>query len=285
MAESHPTPSFGKSPAAATRGAGGAARQAKSRPAGFWHRPELMNLVSDVLMLVASVALGYAAVKAAMRAPWFGLNQVVVTSPLSQVTPAQLEYAAASSLRGNFFTVDLDAARQAFEKLPWVRHAQLRRVWPATVEVSLEEHVAAAYWRGVDSSDVQLINTNGEVFDAASNATMPTFSGSPENARLMLDRDRQFDAKLKPLGRRVDALTLSNRMAWQLKLDNGLTIELGRDQQQAPIDTRLDRFLAIYGQAENRLGSKILVADLRYPGGFAVKLEPTARSAEKTGKR
>jgi cell division protein FtsQ len=244
-----------------------------------------MNLVADVLMLVASVALGYAAVKVVMRAPWFGLEQVVVTSSLSQVTPAQLEYAVASSIRGNFFTVDLDAARQAFEKLPWVRHAQLRRVWPGIVEVSLEEHVAAAYWRGVDAGDVQLINTHGEVFDAASNAQMPTFAGSSEHASQMLARDRYFDEKLKPLGHRISALTLSNRMAWQLKLDNGLVIELGRDQPQAPVNARFERFLANYAKAENQLGKPILVADLRYPGGFAVKLDTAVHVTETTGRR
>ncbi|HEX5125745.1 MAG TPA: cell division protein FtsQ/DivIB [Rhodocyclaceae bacterium] len=251
-----------------------AARPANVRAerAGFWDRPDWMNLVSDMLMLLASVTIGYAAVKLVLRSPWFGLHEVVVTSSLEEVTAAQLEYAADSSLRGNFFTVDLDQARQAFEKLPWVRHAELRRRWPATVEINLEEQQAAAFWRSAESGDMRLLNRYGEIFDAATDAQLPVFSGPPESAALMLERCEKMDEQLKPLGRHIVALTLSNRMAWQLKLDDGLVIELGRDQIQAPLDARLERFVAAYPQSAERLGEKIIVADLRYPSGFAVRL-------------
>ncbi|MEC5397752.1 cell division protein FtsQ/DivIB [Uliginosibacterium sp. H1] len=260
------TPAFGRNPGAA-RGKPGAARAA----GGFWHRPELMNLVADVLLLVASVAIGYAVVKAVARLPVFGLQEVVVTSPLGQVTGAQLEYAASSSLRGNFFTVNLEDARAAFEKLPWVRSAQLRRVWPATVELSLEEHAAVAYWRGSEG-DMRLMNSEGEVFDAASNADMPVFSGPLDRAPSILARYREFDEMFRSIGRHVAGVALTSRMAWQLRLDDGMVIELGRDQIKAPIDDRLKRFIANYPRMQERLDHRVAVADLRYPSGFAVRL-------------
>lgn len=235
-----------------------------------------MNIVSDVLLVFASVAIGYAAVKAALRSPLFALHDVVVVSPLGQVTAAQLEYAVASSMRGNFFTVNLDDARQAFEKLPWVRHAQLRRHWPATIEVRLEEQVAVAYWRGPDSVDTRLVNSFGEVFDAASNAKMPLFSGPSDSAPMMLDWEHKFDDMLKPIGRSVSTLTLSGRHAWQLKLDDGMVIELGRDEPKSPIEDRLRRFVQVWPQARQKLGSGAAVADLRYPAGFAVKPNESA---------
>jgi cell division protein FtsQ len=250
----------------------GTAKARAGERVGFWNRPDWMNLVSDVLLVLASVTLGYAAVKTALRSPWFGLHDVVVMAPLEQVTGAQLEYAAASSLRGNFFTVDLDQARQAFEKLPWVRRAQLRRRWPATVEVNLEEQQAVAFWHDTETTDMRLLNRYGEIFDAASNAQMPVFSGPPEDASLMLAQRQKMDDALKPLGRHIAALALSSRMAWQLKLDDGLVIELGREQIQAPLDQRLNRFIAAYPQATERLGAKMMVADLRYPSGFAVRV-------------
>ena len=102
---------------------------------GLWDRPQLLNLIADTLLVVGAAGLGYAAVTGLSRLPAFPLREVVVTTPLAQVTTAQLEYAARSSLRGNFFTVNLEEVRGAFEKLPWVRRADVRRHWPGGIEV------------------------------------------------------------------------------------------------------------------------------------------------------
>ncbi|PLK47180.1 cell division protein FtsQ/DivIB [Uliginosibacterium sp. TH139] len=260
-------PAFGKT--SATRGREAGVRRAA---AGFWHRPDWMNLVSDVLILVASVLLGMAAVKAAVRLPLFGLREVVIVSPLSHVTHAQLEYVAASALGGNFFTVNLEKGRTAFENLPWVRSAQLRRQWPGAIEVSLEEHVAVAYWRSADSGDTRLVNGFGELFDAAANDSMPVFSGPPEASMHILAQMRRFNELLQPINRNVVALSLSGRHAWQLKLDDGMVVEVGKDQAKAPIDERLKRFVSMWPQLTKRLPRAVMVADLRYPSGFAVRM-------------
>lgn len=259
-------PAFGRS-SAAPRPA-----RATSEPRGLWHRPEWMNGIADVLLLGASVVLGYAAMRVALAMPLFGFREVVVVSPLSQVTTAQLEYAARSGLRGNFFSVSLDDARAAFEKLPWVRRAEVRRVWPATLEVRLEEHVAAAYWRAGDNGDTRLVNQQGEVFVAASNAHLPVFSGPEGSAQQVLQRYREFAALLAPISAVPAALNFSARQAWQLRLEDGLVIELGREQNNAPPSERLSRFVSVWPQARTRLAAPVSVADLRYPTGFAVQL-------------
>lgn len=266
-------PAFQSAPAAGGKAGKGVRNAARQGGGGFWHSVEWMNLVSDVLMLVASVAIGYAIVKTVLHMSWFELREVVVTTPLGQVTGAQLEYAAVSSMRGNFFTVDLDKARESFEKLPWVRRAQIRRRWPATVEVSLEEQAAVAYWKMVETGDMRLVNTHGEVFDAASNANMPVFSGPSERAPEMLVAQRHWDELLQPIGRHIVGLSLSQRSAWQVHLDDGLVLEMGRDQAKAPVDDRLRRFVAAYPAARDRLQQHWIVADLRYPAGFAVKMD------------
>lgn len=271
-------PAFGKKQVTAPP-RGGASRRVAS---GFWHRPDWMNLVSDILILVASVMLGVAAVKFAIRVPLFGLREVQVVSPMSHVTRAQLEYVAASALNGNFFTVDLDGGRKAFENLPWVRSASVRRVWPGAIVVSLEEHVAAAYWRSVDSGDTRLVNTFGELFDAASNANMPVFSGPPEASGMILNEMRHLNELLKPMGRKVATLSLSGRQAWQMRLDNGLLIELGKDQPRAPLDERLTRFVKNWPELSASMPRPVQVADLRYPTGFAVRM---ASAEQKKGKQ
>ena len=240
-------------------------------PPGLWDRPALLGAIADVLLVLGSAGLAYAAVLAALRLPLFPLRELVVVTPMKQVTGNQIAYAARSSLAGNFFTVDLDRVRSSFEKLPWVRHAEVRRRWPGVLELEVEEHRAAAYWRVVDAGDTRLVGEFGEVFVAASNAKLPVFSGPEGSAPLLLERYRDFNRAVAPLGRTLDGLALSPRLAWQIKLDDGMVIELGHDEAKAPVAERLARFVGVYAQAVERFGQRVAVADLRYPNGFALR--------------
>lgn len=240
---------------------------------GFWERPLLLDLAADLLLLFGVAVLTYAAVMTVVRLPFFPLKQLVVVSALNQVTPAQIEYATQSSLAGNFFTVNLDEVRGAFEKLPWVRKASVRRRWPDGVELSLEEHVAAARWRNSEG-EARLVNSHGEVFAAslgAGTAALPQFGGPEGSAPQMLARYREFSELLAPLGRTSKTVTLSPRLAWQLRLDDGLLLELGRDQPKHPLNDRLQRFVGTYGEARSRARTAIAAIDMRYPNGFALR--------------
>lgn len=252
-------------------------RAASGGGQGLWHRPQLLNLMADILMLVGAAGLGYALVAWALARGVFPVQEVILLTPPAQVTTEQLEYAARSSLRGNFFTVDLDEVRGAFEKLPWVRRAEVRRRWPAAIELRLEEHQAVAYWTVNDSGETRLVNRQGEIFTASSNAAMPSFSGPEGLARDVLAQYAHLAEMVAPLGRKLVGMGLSSRLAWQLKLDDGLVVELGRDQDKPTLDERLARFIQTYPKALETLNMKVAVADLRYPGGYALK--PVAQPA------
>lgn len=240
---------------------------------GFWDRPMLVNLLADVLLAAGAVLLASAGVIALQRLPVFPLSQVVVSAPLEQVSRAQVEYTARSALAGNFFTVNLEAAQAAFERMPWVRSASLRRLWPDGVELEIEEHRAAARWTPQDG-EPRLVSTRGEVFLAASSEPLPAFAGPEGSAPQVLARYREFSERLAAIGRAPVAVQLSAREAWQVRLDDGVVLELGRDQAKHPLVERLGRFADHYAaassQARSRL-SAIGVADMRYPNGFALR--------------
>ena len=236
-----------------------------------------MNLIADLLFFASALALGYAATLAVARLPFFPLRELVVAGPLQEVTPTQVEYAADNAVAGNFFTVNLDAVRAAFEKLPWVRKAEVRRRWPNGLELTIEEHVAAARWKHAGSAEARLVNREGEVFAAASNAKLPLFVGPEGTAPLILARYHEMQPLLAPIGREPQSLALSPRQAWQMKLDDGVLLDLGRDQTKSRVNERLQRFAAVYGQAAERLKARADVIDLRYPNGFAMRV---ARAGE-----
>lgn len=258
-----------------------AKKAGKAPVEGFWHKPYQMHMVADLLLFAGTVALGYAVVMAALRLPVFPLRDVSVVTPLNHVTQAQVELAVQDSMSGNFFTVNLDKVRTSFEKLPWVRRASVRRRWPDGIELELEEQDAVAQWRQGEAGEVRLVNPQGETFAAASRVPLPVLAGPPGRAPDVLARYREFAAAVKPLGRSLSSVSLSAREAWSLRLDNGLAVELGRDQPKAPLAERLSRFVAAYGETSERLRAPMVMADLRYPNGFAVRLGKLVASESK----
>lgn len=252
--------------------AGAALTTRAARRGGFWYRPQLLNLASDALLLFAAIGLGWALVTWTLSRPLFPLRELVLLEPPAQVSQAQLEYVARTAIQGNFFTARLEDVRLAFEKLPWVRRAEVRRRWPDGLELRIEEHEAVAYWKnaGDTSGSVHLVNRHGEVFDASSDDTLPVFSGPQGSAAAVLARYETYSKMLKPLRSKLVDMELSARGAWQLKLENGMTIVLGRERESAPLDARLADFVSAWPRLREAAGLRIARADLRYPDGFAL---------------
>jgi cell division protein FtsQ len=233
----------------------------------MWDRPAVLVFVANALLGVSAAVVVVFALVAGSHLPVFPLREVRVAGTVVQVTREQVERVVRHELRGNFFTIDLDAAREAFEKLPWVRRAQVRREWPGRLEVAIEEHVALARF-----GDDGLVDTHGEVFAAASDATLPLFVGPPEAATELAQRYAALRVALAPLGRVPVEVGVSARRAWSVVLDDGMRLELGR----TAVEARLARFVAVYARTVAALPDRPSVVDLRYPNGFAVRLRPGA---------
>lgn len=239
----------------------------------MWNKPQLMNAVSDLLLVAAAAALLVAAVLWSARLPWFPLRDVVVSNELREVRRAEVERSLAGRLRGNFFSINLDNVRKSLEEIPWVRRAEVRRQWPSSLLVNVEEHVPVAFW---GQATGQLVNSYGEIFTASMTieptAPMPFLYGPPGLSQDMLSYYQKAEGMLKPLGRVPRALNISPRLAVQIRLDDGMVVELGRQQQKAPVRDRLERFVEYYPSVMSAAGRRPTVVDMRYPNGFALRV-------------
>ncbi|MCM8596549.1 cell division protein FtsQ/DivIB [Accumulibacter sp.] len=250
----------------------------------MWHRPHLLTALADLLYLAGFAALLAAAVVwGAPRWRLFPLTEVEVTHELQETRRSEIEEVLAPVLRGSFFTVDIEALRRSLESLPWVRRAELWRRWPSRVEVRIEEHRAAARW---GEGDGQLVNTYGEVFPAllSREQQLPRLSGPAGSSGEVLRRYAEFAEMLGPTGRLPAQVLLSPRLAWLLRLDDGMLVELGREQSKAPIRTRLQRFVDYYPTVSNARFGRPAAVDMRYPNGFALRL-PASAAHDVKGKK
>lgn len=239
----------------------------------MWHKPHLLNALADLLFLIGAAALLTASAVWAVRVPSLPIRQVIFAEELPHTRRHEIEQVLPATLKGNFFSVNLEAVRGALEKLPWVRNATVRRVWPARLEIGIEEHRAMARW---GEGHNELVNSYGEVFTAAASdeelAVMPQLAGPNGTAPEVLRRYAELVEALRPLGDKPVALTLSSRLAWQVRLSQGLRLDLGREQPKAPIGTRVQRFVEVYPEAVAQRNVTPAVVDLRYPNGFAMRV-------------
>ena len=234
----------------------------------------LMNAVASTLYAAAVLALLLAGLLWLARSPWFAIRSIQVEGDLLRINAETLRVNAAPRLSGNFFSADLARARAAFEAVPWVRRASVRRVWPDRLVVRIEEHRAAALWQGDDRDD-RLVNAQGEVFTAnvgdVEEEALPGFSGPEGSASAVLALYRQLLPVLRGRDMDIEQLHQSTRGSWRVLLDSGATLELGRGSE-AEVLARTQRFVRTLPEVTQRFRAPLEYADLRHADGYAVRL-------------
>jgi cell division protein FtsQ len=249
----------------------------------------LMNATATVLFTVLGLLLLAAFCWWAVRHPLFALGGISVHGDLAHNSAATLRANVAPRLSGNFFTVDLAATRRAFEAVPWVRQAVVRREFPNRLKVSLQEHEPVALWGEEGGS--RLVNSHGEVFEANPGEVeqdgLPRLAGPDGQAAQVLAMHRAIAPLFESVDLAVEQLTLTGRGGWQAVLDTEATVELGRGEV-AEVVPRAQRFVQALTQVTSRYGRRpesLVSADLRYGDGFAVRLRGVGTVAAEPQKK
>jgi cell division protein FtsQ len=176
-----------------------------------------------------------------------------------------------------FVALDVAGIQRAVEDLPWVYRAAVRRVWPDVLDVSIEEQQPLARW-----AQGGLVNRQGERFAPSVGdveAALPLFAGPEGTAGTLTKRYREMRRIVAPLGLKIAELGLDQRRSWHLRLGNGLTLLLGRDEYYR----RLLRFVRVYSGVLADKAGRIKQVDLRYTNGFAVRWADAAGAQGGTG--
>jgi cell division protein FtsQ len=237
---------------------------------------KLMNLTATVLLSACLVLAVGSAAWWALRHPVFAIAGITVQGDVAHNNAVTLRANVAPRLAGNFFTVNLAKAREAFESVPWVRTAVVRREFPNRLRVQLQEHQAVALW-GADG-ETRLVNNFGEVFEANAGDVepddLPRLAGPPQQSAQVLAMYTALKPIFDALDMGVERLSLTARGSWQLELDTGGVVELGRGTQEEVV-ARTQRFAQTLTQVASRYGRRpdaLISADLRHGDGFAVRL-------------
>ena len=227
----------------------------------------LASRTRPLLIAGLLLALAGAAWPVAQRLGGHAVNSVRVAGEFKHVSRNALEQVVADQITKGFFEVDVEAVRVASRALPWVREASVRRVWPDSLHVAIVEREPVARW-----NDETLMELDGALFQPhgkADKLNLPGLYGPAESEREVLAAHGRFRAVLGPLGGGIESLRLLERGGWRLTLANGTILVLADGQDGAT----LKGFARAAAKEIAEHLDQIEQVDLRYAGGFAVRLK------------
>lgn len=154
----------------------------------------------------------------------FAVDEITVTGnrEVSEIDVLdRLELTGWTSLIG----FDASAARERITKLPWVENASVRKIYPDTIEVKLNERKPFAIWQ--HDGQLSVIEQTGNIIASYGN---PTRSPLPLLLGLGApDVGAAFVAKMQDhpdIATRVRAYVRIADRRWDLRLDNGVNVML-----------------------------------------------------------
>ena len=250
--------------------------------APLWNHSDRMQKVSRFLMRCFAIMMLIGVLVWLSQRPVFSLRQVVIEpvtgQTLRHINKPIVKQQVLETVQGNFFSVRLEDVKRGFESMPWVRHANVRRVWPNGLVVSIEEQKPFGIWGGAESHT--LMNTHGELFtgrvtEVSEDVRLVDFSGPEDAGKEVMSLYEKARNWFKPWGAEVTSLALTERYAWHIKLSNGMKVEFGRDEESSDknlTEERVARLFKYWPQVQEKWANRVDAVDLRYANGFAVHL-------------
>jgi len=198
------------------------------------------------------------------------VTSVVINGEMPYTNTNDVEEAIDAVNLGNFFKLDVNHIQQQVALLPWVYSVSVRKKWPNEVKIYVVDQTPVAYWNGNF-----LINKSGKAFQAnldRINHALPAFYGPEGSEILALENFKDLNKLLTFDQLKIEELVLSERFSWQLTLEDGVTLNLGREN----CVERVQRFMDIYQEIKNnkKADQQIDYVDLRYDTGVAVGWKP-----------
>jgi len=243
---------------------------------GRVHIPRHAGTVSAVLFLGATGFYGMSlgghgqdVAQASTTAMGFAIEDVRVSG---NHQTSEIDILEQLGLDGTTSLMALDAeeARRQLAELPWVRDVTVRKVYPGTVEIALQEREAFAIWQ--HGSDLSLIEKNGSVIAPLRDnkfSTLPLFVGRDAETAAA-DFSAEFD-NWPDIKAQVQAYVRVAGRRWNLLLDSGIVVKLPEHNVARAMDllARLEAEQAI-------LERDIAAVDLRLEDRTTIRLSEGA---------
>jgi cell division protein FtsQ len=206
----------------------------------------------------------------------FGVKKITVEGQL-HATDAEITAALKAGPHTMMLGFDTDAAKERLEAVSWIRHAQVMRLLPSTLQVVVEERIPYAVWQ--KDGQTFVVDAEGVVLapalrEAYADLPLVVGVGAGKSAMALFDALAPYEDLRKKL---IGALRVGDRR-WTLKLASGVEIMLPDDNVAEALIS-----LAKLEQDRGVLEREIAAVDLRLLDRITVRLRETASAAPLEG--
>jgi cell division protein FtsQ len=237
-----------------------------------------LGLAFFVCVLMSLISIAWWLTNRLMDQENLLVNSVVISGEMPYTKREEVLAAMNNVNLGNFFQVDVNEIQSQVSALPWVYSVAVRKQWPNEVKIYVVDQIPVALWNG----DF-ILNQFGKAFQADNRRltqALPKFFGPEGTELLALENFTNLNDLLEYRNLAIDELVLSERFSWQLTLNDGVMLNLGREERVK----RVQRFMDIYplikthledqskkqNNHKKQLKQAVDYIDLRYDTGLAV---------------
>ena len=199
------------------------------------------------------------------------IRNVVVEGSLRYLDRTQFQEELSARLHGDFVRLNLNDLKAAIQENLWIKRVDVRRVWPSTLQVNIEEEQPIALW-----GERAFVNRYGELVtlpDSSSLAHLPILVGEDARALEITKEYLTMGRLLGDYGLVITRLEVDHTGSWTLNLNREFDLVLGEKQ----ISERLSRFVYLYQAQLADRNTVLEKVDMRYQNGIAVKWKTGAK--------
>lgn len=196
------------------------------------------------------------AIETTAVASGFGVKRVTVEGQ-RRTTDAEITTALAAGPSTMMLAFDTDAAKERLEGMSWIKHAQVMRLLPSTLQVVIEERAPFAIWQR--DGKTYVVDEEGTVLAPAlakaySDLPVVVGVGAGKNAASLFEALEPYPELRRQL---LAAMRVGDRR-WTLKLTSGLEIMLPDDNVGYALET-----FASVAHERGLIGKTVAAVDLR----------------------
>ena len=200
--------------------------------------------------------------------------EISIQGDLNYLDKVVLEEGLAKNISDSFMNVSLESMSREMMANPWIKYASIKRVWPSTLMLNLEEEQPIARW-----SNNGFVNRYGEVVEVEQDGRLehlPVLHGDSGNAYAITQEYLLMSKLLNDRDLYISSLSARDTEGWIIEVNNLFKINLGSRE----IDDRLNRFIYLYDSQLYEINERVKYVDLRYPNGVAVEWLDSGREVE-----
>lgn len=219
---------------------------------------------SEIGKLVLSAGVIVLGIFSARMIDDVSIESIHVVSSLDRVSKQEVAQVVQRYELDGFFTLRLKEFENELNNLGWVYKANIKRQWPYKLLIEIQEQTPVFRW-----NQDYLLNKHAQIFSVDSHESFkdrPLLRGEHGREKILAQLYEKYNSELGELGITIKSLEEDARYDKVMHLNNGVTINMGREN----VELQMQRCLKMFALLSHEERSAIATIDLRHSHGLAI---------------